>query len=237
MATKKAATTAAPARFNGFADTECAFFHALDEHQDRDWYTAHKRDFDEGWSAPMSALLTEVRDNLAGAYKGVALREPKVFRLQRDVRFSLDKTPYKTNVSGVLSTTGRGASHETPAAVYLQLGVESLCAGGLYAMMGDTVDRYRAALLDARAGAALAKLTDALVAKGYTLDAIETLKTAPRGVDKAHPRIELLKRKGLVVMFPEVPRAKLTSRDLVDWVTAHALEAAPVVRWLAKHTA
>ena len=62
--------------------------------------------------------------------------------------------------------------------------------------MGDTLDQYRASLLDNRKGGALAKLTDALVAKGYTLDAMETLKSAPRGVDKDHPRIELLKRKG-----------------------------------------
>ncbi len=236
MATKKAATTAAPARFEGFADTSLSFFHALDQRQDRDWYNEHKREFEEGWSAPMMALLTEVSANLASAYKGIALRDPKVFRLQRDVRFSLNKTPYKTNVSGVVSAVGRGAHHEAPAVVYLQLGLESLCGAGLYAMMGDTLDQYRASLLDNRKGGALAKLTDALVAKGYTLDAMETLKSAPRGVDKDHPRIELLKRKGLVVMFPAVPLASLTSRDLVDWVTAHALEAAPVVRWLAQNT-
>lgn len=236
MATKKSAAKAAAARFEGFADTTLSFFHALDAHQDRDWFNEHKREFDVGWSAPMMALLTEVREKVSGAYKGVTLRDPKVFRLQRDVRFSLDKTPYKTNVSGVLNTAGRGAAHETPAAVYLQLGLESLAGGGLYAMVGDTLDSYRESVVDHRRGAALAKLTDALVAKGYTLDAIETLKSAPRGVDKAHPRIELLKKKGLVVMFPAVPTASLASRDIVDWVTAHALEVAPVVRWLAQNT-
>ncbi len=236
MATKKTAAAPAPARFEGFADTALSFFHALDDHQDREWFQAHKGEFERGWSEPMGALLDEVRAAIATPYKGVALRDPKVFRLQRDVRFSLDKTPYKTNVSGVLSVKGRGGPHETPAAVYLQLGVETLGGAGLYAMMGDTLDRFRAAVMDPRKGAAIAKITEALVERGYRLDAMETLKTAPRGVDKDHPRIELLKRKGLVAMFPAVPVDQLTSREFVTWVTERAVECAPLVRWLAQNT-
>lgn len=236
MVTKKTPAAAPAARFEGFADAEMTFFHALDAAQDRAWYQAHKGEFERGWAGPMAALLGEVRARLATAYKGFELREPKVFRLQRDVRFSLDKTPYKTAVSGVLSLKGRGAATETPAAVYLQLGLENVAAAGLYGMTGEALEKYRAAVLDARSGAALAKACAAVEALGFTLGAMETLKTAPRGVDKAHPRIELLKRKGLVAMFPALPIASITSRSLVDQVVERAEGAAPVVRWLAQHT-
>lgn len=236
MAPKKSPPSAATPRFEGFADAEMTFFHALDAAQDRAWYQAHKAEYERGWAGPMAALLHEVSARLAKTYKGLSLREPKVFRLQRDVRFSLNQTPYKTSVSGVVALEGRGAATETPAAVYLQLGLENAAGAGLYGMMGDALERYRAAVLDARRGAALAKVCAEVEALGHTLDAMETLKTAPRGVDKAHPRIELLKRKGLVAMFPTLPVASITSRSLVDWVVDRAEEAAPLVRWLAQHT-
>ena len=236
MATKKAPAPQSDARFEGFADAEMSFFRALDETQSREWFQAHKGEFERGWAGPMGLLLGEVRGRLAKEYKGLTLREPKVFRLQRDVRFSLDKTPYKTAVSGVLSLKGRGSATETPAALYLQLGLETFAGAGLYAMTGDALDRFRAAVIDARSGAALAKLCAGVESLGFGLDAMETLKTAPRGVDKNHPRIAFLKRKGLVTMFPQMPVEAITKRDFVEWVVERAVEAAPVVRWLAQHT-
>lgn len=235
MATRKNPTEA-PTRFEGFADSQMSFFHALDAAQDRAWFAEHKRAYEEGWAAPMAALLGAVRDRLVKEYKGFELREPKVFRLQRDVRFSLDKRPYKTAVSGVLSLKGRGSTTEAPAALYLELGLETFAGAGMYALMGDALDRFRAAVIDNRSGGALQKLCAQLEAQGYGLTAIETLKTAPRGIDKDHPRIALLKRKGLVAMFPTLPVARITEASFADWLTERAVEAAPVVRWMAQHT-
>lgn len=236
MSPRPAKPSPSPAPFTGFADASMAFFHALDEQQTRDWFNEHKAEFEAGWSRPMSSLLAGVRDRIAPAYEGLSLREPKVFRLQRDVRFSLDRTPYKTSVSGMISLKGPGTSTDSPAALYLQLGLENLAGAGLYSMMGPTLERYRAAVLDPQSGAALAKITAGLEAQGCSLGAMETLKTAPRGVDKDHPRIELLKRKGLVVMFPAVPIERITAASFVEWVSARAVEAAPLVRWLNQHT-
>lgn len=235
MATPKSSQPA-QARFEGFADAKMTFFHALDAAQDRAWFLAHKRDYEEGWATPMAALLGAVRGRLAKEYRGFELRDPKVFRIQRDVRFSLDKRPYKTAVSGVLALKGKGSANEAPAALYLELGLEAFAGAGMYAMTGDALDRFRAAVLDNRTGAALQRACAQLEAQGYGLSAMETLKTAPRGVDKDHPRIGLLKRKGLVAMFPTLPLASITSPSFEEWVTERAVEAAPVVRWLAQHT-
>ena len=66
-----------------------------------------------------------------------------------------------------------------------------------------------------------------------TVGSLETLQKVPRGFDPAHPRADLLKRKGLIVSFPALPTELLVSRALVDWLVQHAKRAAPLVEWLA----
>lgn len=228
---------ASGAAFQGFADSGMKFFHALAKHQDREWFAEHKAEFEEGWSAPMKALLAEVRERIDDDYPDCDLPDPKVFRVHRDVRFGADKSPYKTNVSGLLSARVRGNAMEVPAALYVQFGVESFGAAGQYTMDGPTLARYRAAVQDDDTGSEVAKLIGALEKKGFRTDAMEVLKTAPRGIDPSHPRIELLKKKGLVVMFPPIPEGIVHTRAIADWLVARAREAAPLVRWLVFNTA
>jgi uncharacterized protein (DUF2461 family) len=59
----------------------------------------------------------------------------------------------------------------------------------------------------------------------------------PRGFDPDHPRADLLKRKGLIVTFPDLPRELLVSRKLADWLVTHAKRAVPLVEWLGAVTA
>jgi uncharacterized protein (TIGR02453 family) len=184
----------------------------------------------------MAALLAEVRDRLDGAYPTVELEAPKVFRIHRDVRFSADKTPYKTSVSGVIVARRGGKVTEAPAAVYVQLGLESFVGAGLYMMDKPALARYRAALIDEKRGAEVAKMLRGLEKKGFTASAGEELKSAPRGIDPAHPRIDLLKKKGLVVSFPPIPEGSVGKRAFLDWVVAEAKRAAPLVSWLVFET-
>ncbi len=235
-AAKPRATPAAKPRFEGFPDAEMKFFRALDRHQDRAWFAKHKAEYEEGWAKPMAALLAEVRDKLDAAYPTVELGEPKVFRIHRDVRFAADKSPYKTSVSGVITARRGGKVTESPAAVYVQLGLETFVGAGLYMMDAPTLARYRAALLDDARGGEVAKIVRALEKKGFKAAAAEELKSAPRGIDPAHPRIDLLKKKGLVVEFPPVPEGSVTGRAFLDWVTAEAKRVAPLVSWLVFET-
>lgn len=226
--------------FRGFADTQGRFFEALLLHNDRDWFQSHRTEYEEGWARPMASLLAEVRAALAGAYGRRALGEPHVFRIHRDVRFSKDKSPYKTHVGGWIPLqTGRAATPgEAPAAIYLQVGVQERFAGaGCWTLDPESLARLRAALLDPRRGAALARLLAPLEAAGFAPMAAETLARAPRGVDPEHPRAALLRLKGLAVSAPTVPARLLTRPELTGWLTAQARAAAPLVRWLADHVA
>ena len=233
---RPASPPVASPRFEGFAGADMKFFRALSRHQDRTWFAAHKAEYEEGWAKPMMTLLEEVKARLDGAYPTVELEAPKVFRIHRDVRFSADKTPYKTSVSGVIVARRGGKVTEAPAAVYVQLGLESFVGAGLYMMDAPALARYRAALLDDARGGALAKIVRALEKKGFSPSAAEELKSAPRGIDPAHPRIDLLKKKGLVVSFPPIPDGSVGERAFLDWVVAEAKRVAPLVSWLVFET-
>ncbi len=220
--------------FEGFADPRGEFFRALAKHQDRAWFKAHKDEYERGWSAPMAALLTEARAAIDSDYPDFELGEPKVFRVHRDVRFSADKSPYKTHVSGVLTLGHAKVAMDVAAALYVQLGVESFAGAGTYGMGPPALARYRAAVLDDTLGAELAELVRALERQGFTMSSMESLKKAPRGIAPDHPRIELLKRKGLVMMFPPLAASELDSRKVLKTLVRHAKAAAPIVRWVAR---
>ena len=116
----------------------------------------------------------------------------RVFRPNRDIRFAKDKSPYKTAAAAV--TEGPGGTH-----YYVSVSAEGLYVGaGYYHLMPDQLERFRAAVADARSGPALEKALAELHRKKLRHRAgFDSLKTAPRGYPKDHPRIELLRRKGL----------------------------------------
>ena len=231
-------TDRAPApRFQGFADREARFFKALAKHQDREWFAAHRDEYEQGWLAPMKALLAEVRAKLAARYAHEEIAAPKVFRIHRDVRFSKDKSPYKTHIGGYLGIEGSGAGPSGAAALYVHIAPDELfVAAGQYMMDGDSLKRFRTAVADEKQGAALTKLLATLTRAGFTVDSYEQTQRVPRGYDPTHPRAALLRRKGLIAMFPEPNRALLTSPKLVDWLVANTKKAVALVEWLAAVT-
>lgn len=224
-------------RFEGFADRDARFFKALAKHQDRDWFAAHRDEYDVGWLAPMKALLAAVREKLAPRYAHEEIAAPKVFRIHRDVRFSKDKSPYKTHIGGYLGIEGGNAGPSGAAALYVHVAADELFVGaGQYMMDGEQLKRFRAAVDDPKRGAELAKLLAALVRAGFSIESYEQTQRVPRGFDPDHPRADLLKRKGLFVGFPDLDRNLLTSPKLVDWIATHARKPVPLVEWLAATT-
>ena len=137
----KRTTMAKPAavldRFEGFADAERRFFRKLARNQRREWWEEHRAEYDTGWLAPMRALLDEVRERIEADFPQQPLAAPKVFRIHRDVRFSKDKSPYKTHIGGYIGIEGAGAGPSAPAPLYLHLGVdEAFACAGHYMMDG-----------------------------------------------------------------------------------------------------
>jgi uncharacterized protein (TIGR02453 family) len=180
---------------------------------------AHKRVYDDEVRAPLRLLCEE----LTAAYGPFHL-----FRPNRDVRFSKDKSPYKTAAAAV--TEGEGGE-----SYYVQLSAEGLMAGtGYYQLAGDQLERYRAAVDDPRSGAALHKAVTAVVRKGYDVGGAQ-LRTAPRGYPRDHPRIHLLRHKGLYVGRNFTPAAWLSTRACVKRITTAWAAGGDVNKWFNRH--
>jgi len=224
-------------RFEGFADRDGTFFQALACNQRREWFEAYRSTYEDGWLTPMKALLAEVRERVEPLFRHEALSPLKVFRIHRDVRFSKDKSPYKTHIGGYVAVEGGGQGPSAPAAFYVHIGASELfVAAGQYMMDAAQLAQFRAAVVDDRRGRALASLLGKLTRAGYEVGSHGALQRVPRGFDPDHPRADLLKRKGLIVSFPAPPRRLLVSHAFVDWLVTQTKPTVPLVEWLAAAT-
>ncbi len=201
--------------FRGWPIEAVEFYEGLEADNSKVFWQEHKTVYERQVKAPMEELLTELADEFG---------EGKLFRPYRDVRFSADKTPYKTTCA---ATLGRG---------YVAFSADGLSVGsGLYMPEPATLTRFRAAVDADDTGTELAVIVADLHRAGYQTMAHEVLKTAPRGFPKDHPRIELLRHKGIAMMKSWPVGAWLGTRRAKDRVVTALRAAAPLNEWLARH--
>jgi len=220
-------------RFTGFPRDGVRFFRKLKEEMNREWFQAHKAEYQSLWVDPMQALLEELSAKLAKSYPDCELGRPKVLRIQRDTRFAKDKSPYKLHCAGMIPVQRSAKATETPAAMYVHLGLETILGAGLYAFDKTGLARYRKAVDAEATGKELVVLLKKLVGPGITVHGPAALKQVPRGFDSAHPRADLLKYKGLILGLPEPDPGVVESRAFLPWLVTHGKKVAPLVRWLA----
>ena len=199
--------------FKGWPAEAIEFYEGLEADNTRAYWQDHKQDYEELVKRPMVELLAE----LEGEYGA-----GKIFRPFRDVRFARDKTPYKTAIGATLERGG-----------YLQFSAHGLAAGsGYYVMMPDQLERYRQAVDDDKLGRKLVDIVDTLGKAKIDVAAHDTLKTAPKGYPKDHPRIDLLRHKGLIA-WKQWPVAAWMGTAKAKQRVVDFLEAAkPLTAWL-----
>jgi uncharacterized protein (TIGR02453 family) len=187
--------------FEGFPDEGLVFYEGLEADNTKTYWTRHKAVYDANVKAPLQAIAEELAPEF-----GLA----KVFRPYRDVRFSHDKTPYKTHQGAVIHPEGRAG------AWYVQISADGLrVSGGCWRMESDQVARYRRAVADKIQGPRLQAEVDRLAAAGWSIDG-ERLTRVPAGYAADAPRLDLLKHKSLHASRGWEP---------ADWLhTRHALE-------------
>jgi uncharacterized protein (TIGR02453 family) len=152
----------------------------------------------------------------------------RVFRPNRDIRFSKDKTLYKTTAAAATESEGG-------AAYYVQISTAGLYVGsGFYHLASDQLERYRAAVADARTGPKLAAAVTDLRKQGFGVDSRESLTRAPRGYAPDHPRIELLRNKGMHAGKEFGTPRWLHTKGALDRIVNTWRAAGSMNRWLAK---
>lgn len=205
--------------FAGWPIEAVEFYEGLMADNSKVYWQRHKAIYEQCVRAPMEQLLAELAAEFGPA---------KLFRPYRDVRFSADKTPYKTNCA---ATLGSGITRN-----YVSFSAEGLSVGGgLYMPDPPALARYRAAVTAETSGAQLAGIVAALHRDGYDTMAHEILKTAPRGVDRDHPRIDLLRHKGIAVMKSWPPAAWLGTAKAKDRVVSALRATGPLNAWLMRY--
>jgi len=206
------------APFTGWPPAALEWFRGIEADNSRAWFHANRTIYDEAVRQPLESLLAEVADEFG---------EAKVFRPNRDTRFSADKSPYKTQAA---ATVGRADG----SSWYVQLGKDGLfVGGGLYHPERERLARIRAAIADDRAGAELERIIDQLRTAKLELLADESLRTAPRGYPVDHPRIGLLRLVHLAAGRSDPPRRWLHTSAAKDRVVDAWRSVTPLLDWLA----
>ena len=222
--------------FEGFDRDAPQFFHELAAEMNREWFEANKPRYQERWVEPLTAMLEEVGAKLAKSYAPLKLGAPKLFRIYRDTRFSKDKTPYKTHVSGLLPLSRKKPVDGGCVAIYFHYGLDEEYVGsGTYFFDDRGLAAWRKLVAADKTGKPLAALVTKLRKAGYDVGGHDDYKKVPKPYAPDHPRAEFLKMRGLTAGFPEMPRGLLHDRKLVGWLVEHGRATAPMVRWLAQH--
>lgn len=201
--------------FQGWPEEALDFYEGLEADNSKSYWLEHKDIYETCVLAPMAELLAELEPEHG---------ETRIFRPYRDVRFSKDKSPYKTAMG---AHAGDG---------YIQLSAAGLAVGsGMYGMATDQLERYRSAVAADSSGRALEEIMSVLRALDIEVHGRDSLKSAPRGYSSDHPRIALLRHKGLVAWkeWPVEPwLATATARKVV---TEFLAASRPLGQWLAQH--
>jgi uncharacterized protein (TIGR02453 family) len=201
--------------FAGWPVEAVEFYEGLEADNTKAYWQEHRSVYERCVKGPMEELLGELAKDFGAG---------RVFRPYRDIRFSTDKTPYKLNCAAHLEGG------------YISFAADGLFVGsGLYMPEPEQLRRFRAAVDDTKAGPRLVAIVTALRNGGYDVGAHEVLKTAPRGYPKDHPRIELLKDKGLVMSKSWPTGSWLGTPKAKDRVATCLKAARPLNAWLERH--
>jgi uncharacterized protein (TIGR02453 family) len=208
--------------FAGFPVAALDFYDDLEVDNTKSYWEKHKATYDADIKAPMTALVAALAPEFA-----LDRQSYKVFRPYRDVRFAKDKTPYKTN-QGAYVAVGPSTGW------YVEISARGVrTGGGCYEMSGPRLGAYRDAVADEKTGAQLTRITNKLTKAGWELGG-EQLKTAPRGYDAEHRRIDLLRHKSLHAGRSYGFAKVIHTPALLDEVRADWQALRPLIDWLAR---
>lgn len=219
--------------FAGFPKECLRFYRELAKNNSKQWFDQHRTDFESFVMKPARLFVAAMGDALEGMSPGIHA-DPRVdksiFRIYRDVRFSGDKRPFKTNL-GIWFWEGNGPRMES-SGFYIQLEPESFMLGvGMYMFPKHMLKVYRDSVVHPKYGTQLAGAVRKVLKKGYELGGIH-YKKVPRGYHADHPNAELLLFNGLWAgVEGRIPK-ELYTPELVKYCYKRFTDMYPVHEWL-----
>jgi uncharacterized protein (TIGR02453 family) len=221
--------------FRGFSRETIAFFRGLKKNNTREWFESH-RDIYEGcvlkpaqaFVVAMGRRLKEISPNIVAAPK----INRSIFRLNRDTRFSPDKSPYKPNL-GIFFWEGPRSRMESPG-FYVHLEPPTFLLGAGYWMFPDwLLESFRKAVVHPQYGKQLTRILKAISETTDFKIGGRHYKRTPAGHDGSHPNASLLLHNALHAGFEETVPDELFTPGLTDYCFQKFKPLAPLHRWLS----
>jgi uncharacterized protein (TIGR02453 family) len=216
--------------FEGFGNETMVFLRDLEANNNREWFAAHKPDYESYIKFPMQCLIASLGEQLQTDFPEVLFDPVKsLYRIYRDTRFSNDKTPYKTHISAAFGY--KGESKDEFPGMYIQIARNEIwLGGGLYIPSSEQLRAIRGSITR-NPEEYLAAVNDADFVAHYGGVQGESLKKAPQGTDPSHPMIEHLRRKQFFAIATLKPESAATA-EFVQTAVTHFLAIRPLTEWL-----
>jgi uncharacterized protein (TIGR02453 family) len=223
--------------FTHFPSETINFYRDLEQNNNRRWFEAHKQEYLEYVQKPSLAFIAVMGERLKNispnmVYDTRTNGAGSLMRIYRDIRFSPDKTPYKTNL-GIVFWEGKGKKSENPG-FYFHVDPRSLgfyC--GMYGFSKEVLYKYRETVADDKLGQELVRIINNLYSSGYEVGG-EHYKRVPRNYNADHPRAELLKYNTLYCSITDINPALMSQPGFMNVAYGHWEKMAHLHHWLVK---
>lgn len=210
-----------------FSKASFDFLAELAKNNNKDWFNTNKRSFKELIQEPFISLLNALSNRLEDARRPLSGGKSTVFRMNRDVRFTEDKSPYKTNVSGLL--TPSGLKSEVAGLVYIQMdSTGGFACSGYYNLSPKQLGPIRDAIIE-RADE-FDEVLNGLEATGRHLEDHQSLSSMPRGFAEHadHRHAHYIRLQTLLVQ-ENLPKSEWIDGSVVDRVEKLARDTMPLL--------
>lgn len=220
-----------------FPPATLQFLRGIAAHNDKAWFEANRPLYEAGYVEPAKAFVSALGERLRAVAPEVRF-EPRINgsigRINRDIRFSKDKGPYKDHLD-LWFWIGETKGWDRPG-FWFSLSADKVYGGtGIYRFTGDLLDGYRQSVIHPRSGKALMAAIAEVAAKGYEIGG-KTRKRPPAGFEIDPARAELLLHEGLHAGF-ELPAAAALEPDFIDRLLPRYADTWPIGRWIADEVA
>jgi len=220
-----------------FSKRSLTFFRQLARNNEKAWFEAHRADYENEVRAPMRELIEELDVRFAKFAPEIG-GDPKrsMFRINRDIRFSKDKSPYKTHAAAWFHhrNAARSVGSEADAGsagyyFHLEPGGRSMLGAGLWMPPRPQLNKLREAIAENPKG--FDRMVRSLPSRFDGLDDEPALRRMPRGYAEDHPAAKWLKYQSFTTGHT-LTDAQVTSKSLADLLAREFAAVLPLVRWL-----
>ncbi len=211
------------------------FLKKLSKHNNREWFESHRDEYNSDFLEPALQLVVELGERLPAItpnIQAIPKIDKSIFRLHRDVRFSKDKSPYKTNL-GLYFWEGK-KKMDSPG-FYFEINTKGFFYGsGIYMPPKEQWKLFRDAVSNPQLGKELDAAVKKILKKGNYSIGGKKYKKVPKGCDVETPYAEYLLYEGLYAFYESENINELTKADAVDFSFKKFKDMLPVHQWLVK---